>query len=75
LNFVREIKSIESSRASAAGEVSVRYRIAESAMVALPIRDRGMGDRHIELQTLVGRTLPRVVQIFLDYIKQQLAED
>jgi hypothetical protein len=34
-----------------------------------------MGDRYIELQTLVGRTLPRVVQIFLDYIKQQLAED
>jgi DNA-binding transcriptional LysR family regulator len=70
LNFV-----MVSGGISAAGEVSVRYRIAESAMVALPIRDRGMGDRYIELQTLVGRTLPRVVQIFLDYIKQQLAED
>jgi hypothetical protein len=44
-------------------------------MVALRIRDRGMDARHIELQTLVGRTLPRAVQTFLDFLKARLTAE
>jgi hypothetical protein len=40
----------------------------------VPLKDRRMGDRGVELQTLRGRTLPRVVQVFLDYTKQRLAD-
>lgn len=43
-------------------------------MVGLPIRDAGLESRSIELQTLVGRTLPGVVQTFLDYVKNCLAQ-
>jgi len=38
------------------------------------IRDRGMDGRSIEVQTLIGRTLPRAVQTFLEFLKQRLAE-
>lgn len=57
---------------SVSGEVSVRHLVAAGALVAIPIRDRGMDGRDIEVQTLVGRTLPQAVQSFLDYLKQRL---
>ena len=60
---------------SIAGEVSVRHRVVAGDMAALHIRDRGMDDRSIELQTLVGRTLPRAVQTFLDFLKQRLTAE
>jgi DNA-binding transcriptional LysR family regulator len=60
--------------ASIAGEVSVRRYLAEGSMVAVPVRDRSLDSRSIELQTLVGRTLPQVVKTFLDYIKGRLGE-
>lgn len=56
------------------GEVSIRYRLALGGCAAVPIRDRILNDRSIELQTLQGRTLPRVVVTFLDYIKKRLSE-
>ena len=40
--------------------------------VALPIRDRGLDGRQVEVQTLIGRTLPRVVETFLDYLLNHL---
>jgi hypothetical protein len=42
-------------------------------MLAVPIRDRGLDVRRIELQTLAGRKLPVVVQTFVDFLKQRLA--
>lgn len=60
---------------SIAGEVSVRHRVALGDVVAPRIRDRGMDGRSIELQTLVGRTLPRAVQTFLDFLKQRLTAE
>lgn len=60
--------------ASIAGEVSVRQFLAEGSMVAVPVRERSLDSRSIELQTLVGRTLPGVVKTFLDYIKGRLGE-
>jgi len=65
---------LSSGIASIAGEVSVRHFIKEGRMVGLPIRDAGLESRSIELQTLVGRTLPGVVQTFLDYVKNCLAQ-
>ena len=59
---------------SIAGEVSVRHRVAAGDMVAIRIRDRGMDGRSIEVQTLIGRTLPRAVQTFLDVLKQRVSE-
>ena len=58
---------------SISGEVSVRHLVATGVLVAIPIRDRGMGVRHIEVQTLAGRSLPQAVQSFLDYLKQHLS--
>lgn len=60
---------------SIAGEVSVRHRVAAGDMVAIRIRDRGMDGRSIEVQTLIGRTLPRAVQTFLDFLKARLTAE
>lgn len=60
--------------ASLAGEVSVRRHLAEGTMVAVRMHDRILEGRNIELQTLVGRTLPGVVSRFLSYIKGRLVE-
>jgi DNA-binding transcriptional LysR family regulator len=59
---------------SIAGEVSVRHRVAAGEAAAIRIRDRGMDGRSIEVQTLVGRTLPRAVQAFLDFLGKHLAD-
>lgn len=59
---------------SIAGEVSVRRYLTEGSMVAVPLRERSLDGRSIELQTLLGRTLPKVVQTFLDYVKGRLGE-
>lgn len=56
-----------------AAEVTIRHRAARGELAAVPIRDRGMHARHIEVQTLVGRTLPQVVQLFLNFLCAQLA--
>jgi DNA-binding transcriptional LysR family regulator len=58
---------------SISGEVSVRHLVAAGMLVAIPIRDRGMGVRDIEVLTLVGRSLPQAVLSFLDYLKQRLS--
>ncbi|APW39668.1 LysR family transcriptional regulator [Rhodoferax koreense] len=59
---------------SLAGEVSVRNYVAEGTMVAVPLQDKMLEGRNIELQTLVGRTLPGVVKTFLSYVKGRLGE-
>ncbi|WP_281416113.1 hypothetical protein [Collimonas antrihumi] len=41
-------------------------------MTMLPIRDRGLDGCQVEVQTLIGRTLPRVVDTFLDYMLNHL---
>jgi DNA-binding transcriptional LysR family regulator len=62
----------DSNAVSITGEVSARHRIAEGGMIVLPIRDGGLNGRDIEIQTLIGRTLPNVVQTFLSYLKGRL---
>tara|TARA_R110002012_G_scaffold5133_4_gene23432 strand:+ start:260 stop:1174 length:915 start_codon:yes stop_codon:yes gene_type:complete len=47
------------------GDVSVRHLSDATQIVSLPIRDREMSGRTIEVQTLAGRTLPKGVADFL----------
>lgn len=54
------------------GEISVRYQIERGEFAALPLKDKGLDLRNIEVQTLVGRTPSRAAQAFLDYLKAQL---
>lgn len=58
---------------SISGEVSVRHLVAAGLLVAIPIRDQGMGMRYIEVQTLVGRSLPLAVSSFLDHLRLHLS--
>lgn len=51
-----------------AGEISIRNQIATGEVVAIPIRDRGMDIRNLEVQTLSGRTLPAAVKVFKDFL-------
>jgi DNA-binding transcriptional LysR family regulator len=55
-----------------AGEITVRERVRRGELHAAEIRERGMRDRSVELQTLAGRTLPEVVRAFLDHLCQAL---
>lgn len=64
---------LDSGAASIAGWVSVRGLVERGEMVAVPLREREMEARSIELQTLAGRTLPRVVRSCLDFILDGLA--
>ncbi|QUX97287.1 LysR family transcriptional regulator [Marinomonas sp. CT5] len=58
-----------------AGEISMRHQIAAKELIAIPIRDRGMDIRNIEVQTLTGRTLPAAVRVFLDYMIEKLQSE
>lgn len=51
----------------------MRHLVAAGRMVAIPIRDRDLDVRDIEVQTLVGRTLPHAVRRFLDHLKAHLS--
>jgi DNA-binding transcriptional LysR family regulator len=57
-----------------ASQVSVRRLVQEGALVAVPLRDRGLDARDVELQVMVGRTLPPAVTGFLEFTKGMLAE-
>jgi len=41
-------------------------------LAGLLLQEHGMADRSIEVQTLMGRTLPEAVRVFLDTLRQQL---
>lgn len=52
------------------GELAVRGRIENGSLRAIPLRDREMNERYMELQTLAGRVLPTACQAFLRYLQQ-----
>jgi DNA-binding transcriptional LysR family regulator len=58
-----------------ASRVSVRRYVASGELVAVPLRDRGLDARDIELQVMAGRTLPTAVTTFLNHLRATLAED
>ncbi len=55
---------------SLCGELAVRGRIEAGSLRAIPLRDREMNERFMEVQTLAGRMLPTVCQTFLRYLQQ-----
>jgi DNA-binding transcriptional LysR family regulator len=59
---------------SLSGEISVRNMANEDLLRILPVRDRGMNVRNIEVQTLMGRTLPKAVQTFLQFLIEKLPQ-
>jgi DNA-binding transcriptional LysR family regulator len=45
-------------------ELSLRSRLREGQLVALPLLDEGLAARRIELQSMAGRELPPAVNAF-----------
>jgi len=68
--FLREHDGI-----TIAGELSIRNQVARGDLVAIALRDPGLALRNMEVQTLVGRELPRAAQAFLGDLKADLAPD
>ncbi|MGC4008393.1 MAG: LysR family transcriptional regulator [Pseudomonas sp.] len=54
------------------GEVSVRTRLQTGAVVAIPLRDREMNERALEVQTMAGRNLPGAVRAFVQHLVSAL---
>ena len=54
------------------GEAALRSRLAQGSIVAVPLRDREMNERHFEVQTMAGRTLPTACRTFLEHLQQGL---
>lgn len=54
------------------GEAALRTRLKEGGIVAIPLRDREMNERHFEVQTLAGRTLSAACRAFLDHLQRGL---
>jgi len=59
---------------SFSGEISVRGLIKSGKVKAIDITDQGMNIRNVEVQVLTGRTLPRVVSSFLDFLIRQMPQ-
>lgn len=60
---------------SFAGEISVRRKVKQNLFKAVPIRDKGMGIRNLEVQILAGRTLPKAVSSFCEFVIERMNDD
>lgn len=56
--------------ATLCGKEALRGYLESKAVVAIPLRDREMNERHFEVQTMAGRTLPGACRAFLDHLGQ-----
>lgn len=65
--FLREHDGI-----TIAGELSIRRQVQRGELLAIPLREPGLALRSLELQTLLGRALPRAAQAFLNELKAEL---
>jgi DNA-binding transcriptional LysR family regulator len=76
-NYIQTLHNylVDNDALSITGEVTVRYRTAAGELTIRPIRDCPTDGRFIEVQTLAGRTLPRSVDIFLEYLLAELSKD
>ncbi|MBF9000912.1 MULTISPECIES: LysR family transcriptional regulator [Vibrio] len=59
---------------SLAGEISVRLMSQHHKLKVIPISDKGMGIRNLEVQVLAGRTLPKAVSSFSDFVIEQVRQ-
>ncbi|KRC86453.1 HTH-type transcriptional regulator GltC [compost metagenome] len=54
------------------GELAIRNRLRWGNIVAVPLRDREMNERHFEVQTLAGRLLPEAAKAFIASVGEAL---
>ncbi|MDQ8030640.1 LysR family transcriptional regulator [Bordetella genomosp. 1] len=54
------------------GELAIRNRLRWGQVVAVPLRDREMNERHFEVQTLAGRVLPEAAKAFIASLRDSL---
>jgi hypothetical protein len=50
------------------GELSLRTRLLTRTLVALPLRDREMNERYLEVETLAGRALSDAAKGFVRFL-------
>jgi len=50
------------------GELSMRTRLLAKTLVAIPLRDREMNERYLEVETLAGRSLPDAGKGFVQFL-------
>ncbi|WP_245638584.1 LysR family transcriptional regulator [Hydrogenophaga palleronii] len=70
INYVSESQAI-----TFCGEATLRKRLADGRITAVPLRDREMNERHFEVQTLAGRHLPEAVRTFVNFLREQIMEE
>ncbi|MBH2009612.1 MAG: LysR family transcriptional regulator [Xanthomonadaceae bacterium] len=54
------------------GELSLRARLQSKALVAIPLRDREMNERFLEIETLARRPLPEAAKEFVQFLKDAI---
>jgi DNA-binding transcriptional LysR family regulator len=54
------------------GELSVRGRLKAGTIAAVPLRDRELNERSIEVQTLAKRNLPPAGRAFVQHLAQAI---
>ena len=76
-NYIQTLHNylLDSDGLSLTGEVTVRYHIGKGELVTRPLHDRLLDGRYTEVQTLAGRTLPRIVEIFLEFMLAELNKE
>lgn len=57
------------------GELAMRQQLNNRTIVAIPLRDREMNERHFEVQTMAGRNLPDAARAFIDHVRDTLSRD
>jgi len=57
------------------GEAALRTRLKGGVVVGVPLRDREMNERHFEVQTMAGRTLPGSCRAFLGHLREVLRKE
>ncbi|WP_142058136.1 LysR family transcriptional regulator [Pseudonocardia kunmingensis] len=55
-----------------AGRLPARRRLAAEGLVAVPVSDREMHRRYLQIQSTAGRTLPPVVQEFVAHLVERV---
>ncbi|MET3494300.1 LysR family transcriptional regulator [Variovorax boronicumulans] len=56
------------------GELSIRTQLQSNALVAVPLKDREMNERYLEVQTLAGRSLPDAGKAFVRFLTEAIKE-
>lgn len=56
------------------GYLPVRRRLADDGLVAIPLSNRGLHRRQVQIQSMAGRTLPGHVQAFITHLVDRLQQ-